>query len=118
MANSFGSVSRFELERSLRSYGISEEGVRVLISAVRPSLVLRQAEEGTTFSKIGGAPDLPPGVAWPYRSGKPLARQPRKQSLLDKFLRRKPTLPYEEWIAQFQSKDQPLNFIAQKNVIF
>jgi uncharacterized protein YwqG len=61
-----------ELGASLASAGISASNQRILLALARPAIALgsKAAEDkdiAIGVSKIGGAPDVPPGFTWPTR---------------------------------------------------
>jgi len=51
-------------------YGVPTELVDSLVASARPCFRLERGGEGS--SRLGGAPDLPPGAAWPEYEGLPL----------------------------------------------
>ncbi len=59
-----------ELHAGLSAAGLTAAGVRAVLGQVRPAVVLEPAPDSVVrpgASRIGGAPDLPPGAHWPAR---------------------------------------------------
>lgn len=63
-------AQRKSLAEELRAAGIGGQAEK-LASLARPSLRLEPGRE-TGQTKVGGRPDLPPGLAWPIRDPIPL----------------------------------------------
>ncbi len=72
--------TRDELRQSLRETELPQEIVEHLTAQARPALLLTTTAAGTSrlppgVSRLGGAPDLPPGMAWPERPPYPDAEK-------------------------------------------
>ncbi|MCR4265410.1 YwqG family protein [Nitratireductor sp. ZSWI3] len=62
------------LAARLEEAGLSRKGRAIILAASRPALVLETTpvsddEVALGASRIGGVPDLPPGMPWPMRDG-------------------------------------------------
>ena len=66
-------AQRRVLVRALDANGMSSEGVAAAMEHVRTAVVLLEDRDGDRRSRIGGPPQLPPGIDWPRDpDGRPL----------------------------------------------
>lgn len=108
---------RESLENTLIAFDVSEDAAARIAALGRYTLHLvpskKPAGSRSVFSKIGGAPDLPAGTAWPIRPGIP---PPAKDAPLAPGARRsKHDLYklYSDGQRRYRETPQPYNFIAQ-----
>lgn len=100
------------MEDALLQVGLSGDAARALAALGKYALHLAPRGGGTGFSKVGGVPDLPTGMAWPIRPSFPPVEDAPKglvQRVLGKLFSAQPS----EAELRYRNSPQPYNFIAQ-----
>ena len=108
-----------ELRASLVVSGVSAVDQHMLMALAQPSVALQSKSASDDdipvgASKIGGGPDLPPGVAWPTRGPSEYAMGAVKQ--LQKYAPDSPSDYYKNeiaWKEPLSERSAPLTFMLQ-----
>ncbi|SIS70119.1 DUF1963 domain-containing protein [Paracoccus saliphilus] len=112
-----------DLDASLASRGVSGADRQMLLKLAKPAMafpstVMEDSNIPTGTSKIGGAPDMPRGMGWPFREATEVGM--REVAQLRKMLAENPSDYLEGELslkAPLASAAAPLTFMAQVDLV-
>lgn len=107
------------LEKALLAAGISAPKSQELAELGRPSFFLQEPKETRNFyrdrlfSKLGGTPDFPDGMKWPFRPREIGWVKDVGTEILKRLLKGKRPLSHQYQMLGYCTRPQPYSFIAQ-----